>query len=262
MAGTKNKPSTGDDDELLLLYDVRALTVQCCKSIPAAERLIIRYARRGHFKRYAFTGGTGIDPRHWGALHPQFGFCVPVDFDNSTVMCIREEPSSETVKLRLEEVKENLEEFAREELGSLHLRLKSAEQGQPDRNLILAAPPILPPPVVQMHLVRLARSEVLSMLRAEGFSLEMAPLARPTVLAKQQPSGSKAISPQPSEPDSLKSWVLNEMSNDAPRRGERNYARKLWKRYDKKNMTEDERDALLKSIGNYVSAHRKDYEIS
>ena len=127
----------------LLLREVRDLVAKYCGgSVPEAERLIIEYAQKGHFRACRFHGDRSaslIQTRHWGAMHPELGLCIPVDFDNSTVTYMRREPPSETTKLMMEDVHENLDQVLE-----------------------------LPPPVFQMRLVRLSRDQVFSMLRMEG----------------------------------------------------------------------------------------------
>jgi hypothetical protein len=124
----------------LFLREARDLVAKRCgESAPEAERLIIEYAQKGHFKRYRRHRDRSIPPRHWGAMHPEFGLYILVDFDNNTVMHVNAGPSSETTKLMMEDVNERLEKVVE-----------------------------LPPPVFQMRLVCLSRDEVLSMLRMEG----------------------------------------------------------------------------------------------
>jgi len=127
----------------LLLRAVRDLVAEHCGgSTSEAEQLTIEYAQKGHFTTCRFHGDKTdklILPRHWGAMHPEVGLCIPVDFDNSTVTYMRGAPSSETAKLKMEEVDEKLEQVLE-----------------------------LPPPVFQMRLVRLSRDQVFSMLRMEG----------------------------------------------------------------------------------------------
>jgi hypothetical protein len=146
----------------LLLREVRDLVAKYCGgSIPVAERLIIEYARKGHFRQCRGLGDRLIPPQHWGAMHLNLGFCVSVDFDNSTVTYVRVDPPSETTKLMMEDVYEHLEKV----VG-------------------------LPPPAFRMHLACLARDEVFSMLRKAG-RLELSE-EQPSVPAKNtQPSAAK-----------------------------------------------------------------------
>src|SRR5262245_2208072 len=112
-------PETADDtskpdDDWLLLCDVRTLVAQYCKSPCSAERLIMEYARKGHFKSYRFhdstgpteRGGPGISPTSWGAAYPKLGVCVAVDFANSTVTWMRGEPGSYAFALLIDEQSE------------------------------------------------------------------------------------------------------------------------------------------------------------
>ena len=103
MARTDGDTSTSS--ELMLLYAVRALVARCCGLIPEAERLILHYANKGHFKHF---GGSGqvIDPRHWGACDEELGFYIPVDFERSTVKYVRlpaAQATSYTTRLRLDD---------------------------------------------------------------------------------------------------------------------------------------------------------------
>jgi hypothetical protein len=129
MPGTSEDPSA----DWPLLYAVRALVARYCSDSLEAERLIIAYANKWHFRRYKFSGGH-IDPRHWGACHEELGFYIPVDFERSTVKHVHRpaaEASSYTTRLTLDDLLE----------------------------------PFYGPAYVEMREVRLARDDVLSMLR-------------------------------------------------------------------------------------------------
>jgi hypothetical protein len=145
----------------LFLREARDLVAKYCGgSIPEAERLIIEYAQKGHFKQYRGRGDRPIPPRDWGAEYPEHGLHIPVDFDNSTVTHVDVGPSSETAKLTMEDVNELLEKVVE-----------------------------LPPPVFQMRLARLDRDEVFSMLRRAGL-LELS--EQPSVQAgNTQPPAAK-----------------------------------------------------------------------
>jgi hypothetical protein len=141
MAGTSDSLSTSEE---LLLVDVRALVAQACKSRSEAERLIIEYANKGHFKRVRGTGGY-IDPRHWGFCDPGLGFFIPVNFDTSTVEYVR---------------------LPADKATSYLLRQQMDELLQKD---------FYGPPHEAMRLVRLWRSEVLSMLTKAGLPWSLEP---------------------------------------------------------------------------------------
>jgi hypothetical protein len=141
MAGTDDHNNIFD--EWLLLHDVLELVAQHCKSTRGAERLVIDRAQKGHFTQCRFEGDY-ISPRSWGAAYPKIGLYVSVDWDSSSVIYVRGEPTSYAFTLALQEI---LEGF-------------------------------LPPPLQQMHLVRLAPGEVLSMLRNIGL-MPRAPMLGP-----------------------------------------------------------------------------------
>jgi len=145
MAGTSKDTS----DDRLLLYAVRALVTRYCGDLLEAERLIIQYANKGHFGRHAWSGGH-IDPRRWGACHPELGFYIPVDFERSVVrhICLpAAQATSYTTRLALDDLLEpymdrsNTEMrevcLARDdvlsmlrELGLLSLEKSTSEQAQ------------------------------------------------------------------------------------------------------------------------------------
>jgi hypothetical protein len=139
-------------DEWLLLRDALALVASYCKSEIAAERLLLEFAREGRFPRYRFhrsdarnspsdTGNEaarGIAPRLWG--YSSDVVRIGVDWAKSSVRYLRVEPDPKNVSHH-EHVKEVLQ----------HLREHLPRE-----------------PVVQIHLVRLHRDDVLAMLRSTG----------------------------------------------------------------------------------------------
>lgn len=151
MAGTEHNNNTAD--EWVLLHDVRELVAQCCRSTRGAEWLVIDRARKGLFTQYRFEGDH-ISPRSWGAAYPKIGLHVPVDWNCSSVLYLRGKPTSYAFTLELEEM---LEEF-------------------------------LPPPIQEMHLVRLARAEVLSILRNAGLMPQTPMLELTTAQQPSEPS--------------------------------------------------------------------------
>jgi len=177
MAGTSDDNST-----YLLLYAIRALVARHCGFSPEAERLTIQYANKGHFRRYKFSGGH-IDPRHWGACHEELGFYIPVDFERNTVKYVRlpaPEATSYTTRLRLDDLLE----------------------------------PFYSPAYVEMREVRLARDDVLSMLRELGLlsSSEQPPASEPSPPPLPSPSSPQTSEqePEPQPPAgrvTLKWWL-------------------------------------------------------
>jgi hypothetical protein len=144
----------------MLLRDVRAFVAQHSGgSDRAAENLIIEYAANGHFKSYRYHQpkssdpiAGGIAPRSWGFASPLLGCYVCVDFTESAVAWMRGKPGNYALSLFIED--------------------KLEEAG------------VLPPyDYRRITLVRLLRSEVLTMLQAEG--LLEAPL---TTAAAQNPA--------------------------------------------------------------------------
>lgn len=136
MAGTDGNDSTFDD-EWLLLRDVRVLTGRYTKGAAAAKGLILDYARKGGFRSLRWHQVEGesdrpIEPRLWGVSKPEIGLHVVVDWDNSCIVYRRD------------------------------------KQRAPVLNNLLQG--FLPPPDLQMPLVRLHRDEVFAMLRAAGFT--------------------------------------------------------------------------------------------
>jgi hypothetical protein len=163
MAETVDDFSTGE--EWWLLHDVRAFVIRYCKTVTAAQDLLLEFARKGHFRRYRWhapageRGGIGIDPRLWG------GPPVVVDWDNSCARYERKVPSAD---------------FEQAALLALRDFLPADSQQR-------------------MLLVRLHRDDVLAMLRAVGLLVEPAtpPLpsqarsvpARPTRLEEMRRRG-------------------------------------------------------------------------
>jgi hypothetical protein len=124
-----------EPDAWLLLCEVRALVVKYCnKSIEAAETRLLEFAHQGHFKSCRWydsqigPGMQGISPRHWGKEAGNLR--IVVDWTNSTVTYTRFEPR----------------------LGSL------------DEVLMELLPDFMLTDSIQIKLVRLRRSDVLTML--------------------------------------------------------------------------------------------------
>ena len=170
MAETVDERSMSD--EWILLRDVRAFVAQHCGgSDRAAENLILEYAANGHFKSYRYhqagsndPAARGIPPRLWGFTSPLLGRCVFVDFTDSAVAWMRGKPGNYGLMSLIED---KLEETGR-----------------------------LPPyDYYQITLVRLLRSEVLTMLQAAG--LLGAPLTAgaaqdPALAAPEKPPSKEA----------------------------------------------------------------------
>jgi hypothetical protein len=169
MAGTIDRGSTPD----LLLYAVRNLVARYCGSTAEAERLIVAYARKGHFRTVRGNVGSGhkfIGPRSWGYCNPELGIYVPVDFNNSGVKYIRTLAS---------------------EAELYSTRLATDELLEPFSG----------PPYSEMHQVRLARDEVLSMLRELGLLLPVeAPESVPEVaLQAEEPTTTPVLTEGPAK---------------------------------------------------------------
>jgi hypothetical protein len=137
MAKASDESSRSD---LLLLYAARAFVARHCQpqSLLEAERLIIEYANKEHFKRIAWDGDERIiEPRGWGTCNPELGVYVPVDFDRNTVKYIRTSAA---------------------EADWYSIRLAQDDLLKPYQG----------PSYQEMRNVRLARVELLSMLRELG----------------------------------------------------------------------------------------------
>jgi hypothetical protein len=122
--------------EWLLLCEVRALVAKYCnKSIEAAETLLLEFAHQGHFKSCRWydsqigPGMQGISPRHWGKEAGNLR--IVVDWTESTVTYTRFEPCRGSLDELLMELLHNF---------------------MPTDSIL------------QIKLVRLRRSEVLTML--------------------------------------------------------------------------------------------------
>jgi hypothetical protein len=131
----------------LLLRAARDLVVSHSGvSVSEAERLIIKYAQNGHFTTVRFDG-SHIPPSSWGASYPEQGLFILADFDNSTVRYSRTEPISDMFTPNV----------ARKKMWELERTLGE----------------FLPPPRLEMHLVRLAQHQVLSMLNKAGLRTQV-----------------------------------------------------------------------------------------
>jgi hypothetical protein len=167
MAGTDDDNSTSVD--WLQLYAVRALVARELQITPLeAEELILEYASRGHFRR---CGGSGsyIDPRHWGASHPELGVYIPVDFNRGVVrhICL---PAADATRY------------------TLRLALDDHLEPYMDRSN------------TEMREACLARDDVLSMLRELGVPPERAQADEP--LTSEGAEESKSISAPEAKPES------------------------------------------------------------
>ena len=226
MAGTSDDNSTSVD--WLQLYAVRALVARELRVTPLeAEELILEYASRGHFRR---CGGSGsyIDPRHWGASHPELGVYVPVDFTRSVVRHISvpaAEATRYTLRLALDD---HLEPYKRSN--------------------------------VEMREAHLARDDVLSMLRELGSPPEQAQ-AESSTSEEVEESASKSISasapkekPKPPKEETAdirpKDWLFREFDRvSCPVDGQAKYLSDIYERINKDKSVRG-RPVKLKTIQN------------
>ena len=166
MTGPVDERSASD--EWMLLRDVRAFVAQHCGgSDDAAENLILEYAAQGYFKSCRWhqeepSGpfARGIASRSWGFASPLLGLYIPVDFANSTVTWMRGEAGNCGLTAWVED------------------KLEAAGH--------------LPPyDYFQITLVRLRRSDVLSMLQKVGlWEAPLAAAAAVQVLVEEAPEKS------------------------------------------------------------------------
>lgn len=126
--------------------------------------------------------------------------------------------------------------------------------------LILAPDPDQPYPVrfpnyptmrVEIDIIRLFRTELDEMLRQVG--LMTRPAAPPPPPPPPPPPTSSDL-PRPTQ-EGTERWVYDEMDRDRPRRGDRKYVDRLWRRRLDKGIEKG-------TIKNYVGKYRKQFEIT
>jgi hypothetical protein len=201
-------PMAGTDFVRLQLYAVRALVARELQVTPLeAEKLILEYASRGHFRRCGFRGSY-IDPRHWGASHPELGVHVHVDFTRSVVRHILL-PATEALRY------------------TTRLALDDALEPYKRSN-------------VEMRKVCLARDDVLSMLR-ELVPPEWAQADKPLTSEREEksksisaPASKSASESQSPKKFTVKGWVSSAVKDYPRPRGEKDYAGYLLERAPQK----------------------------